>query len=126
MSLRRPRTAHRARDRRRSWAAAGGTVALETALVTPVVALLVSGVLGLTAVVVDQLAVERAARTTVRTVALTGGRGGLAQAVPAGTDVAVDRRGRDVTVVVTRRGSVLGLDYLVEGRATTTLEPIVP
>jgi hypothetical protein len=116
----------RTRRRHARWPAEEGAVALETALVAPVVALLVAGVLGLTAVVVDQLTVERVARTVARSVAVSGTQVGTDVALPPGTTLTVSRRGRTATVVVSASGRILGIGYTVEGRATTALEPALP
>lgn len=93
---------------------------------TPVVALLLVGVVGMLRVATDQLAVERVARAAARSVAVTGDAGGAGQALPAGGDLQVRRRGREVVVVATVRGALAGVDYVVRARAVSALEPVVP
>lgn len=103
-----------------------GAITLEAVLVAPVVALLVVGVLGLTAVTADQLVAERTARAAARAVALTGGPGAVTAALPPDTTVTIARRGRAATVTVAVTGDVVGIAYRVVATATAPLEPVVP
>lgn len=100
---------------------AGGSVALETALVLPLIALLVTAVTALGRVATDQLVAERLARSTARTVAVTGAT--ATSGVPVGTTVDVRRGAGLVTVQVTTRRSLLGLEHQVHATATAALEP---
>lgn len=105
-----------------------GAVALETMLVLPLVVLLLGGVLASSSVVVDQLAVTRAARAAARTVSLTGdtaaARAAAGQVWP-GVVVGVRVRQGVASVTVTRRSSLLGVPYEVDATAVAPLEPVV-
>lgn len=104
-----------------------GSVALEAALVLPLLALVLTAVLGTTSVVVDQLAAARAARAAARTVALTGDPGRattLATATAAGSRATVSVRDGVAQVTVVVPGDILGVTYAVDATAVAPLEPI--
>jgi Flp pilus assembly protein TadG len=128
------------RSRRASWArrwarpvsdgagVAGesGVVALETALVLPVVVLLLVGVLGLLGVVQAQLEVEQAARAGARAAAVTGNRADglqVAGATSNASSVTVVVRGARVTVKVVAQRDVLGVPVWLSATAVAPLEP---
>lgn len=105
----------------------GGAVALEAVLLLPLVVLLVAAVLGTTTVVVEHLAVARAARAAARTVALTGEPGAaarVAQGVRPGAVTTVRLRGGVVHVDVAVRGGIAGVPYTAEATAVAPLEPV--
>lgn len=104
----------------------GGSVALETVLALPLLALVLTAVLGTTSVVVDQLAATRAARAAARTVALTGDPGratSVASATTPGARATVSVRGGVATVTVVVADEVLGVGYAVDATAVAPLEP---
>lgn len=103
-----------------------GAVALESVLLLPVVLLLVGAVLATTGVVVDHLAVARAARAAARSVALTGEVGTAASVARAvhPSAVATVRVVRGVAHVEVRvDGAVVGRPYAVDATAAAPLEP---
>lgn len=103
-----------------------GSVALETVLALPLVALVLAAVLGTTAVVVDQLAATRAARAGARAVALTGDptqASTLAAATVAGARATVNVRGGVVHVTVVVADDLFGVGYRVDATAAAPLEP---
>lgn len=100
-----------------------GSVALEVALVTPVLAVLLVGVLGLASVVIDQLVAERAARAIARAAAVSGHVGGMVEALPAGATVRSTRGSATVTVEVAISGDVVGVPYTVTAVAKAPREP---
>lgn len=104
-----------------------GSVALETVLVLPLLALVLVAVLGTTSVVVDQLAAARAARAGARTVALTGEPASavsLTSSTTAGARTTVSIRGGVASVTVVVTGDVLGVGYAVDATAVAPLEPV--
>jgi len=106
--------------------AQGGVVALEVALVAPLVALLVVAVLAVLGPVGDVLAVEEAARAGARAVALTGDPAAgtaAAHAVLPGAQVVVDLDAEVVLVEVTHVRDLLGRSVATSGRAVAALEP---
>lgn len=106
--------------------AEAGVVALEVALVAPLVALLVVAVLAVLGPVGDVLAVEEAARAAARTVALTGQPAEgvtAAHAVVPGAQVVVDLDAGVVLVEVTHVRDVLGRSVPTTGTAVAALEP---
>jgi Flp pilus assembly protein TadG len=101
-------------------------VALETALVLPVVVLLLVGVLGLLGVVQAQLEVEQAARAGARAAAVTGNRADgllVAGATSKASSVTVVVRGARVTVEVVAQRDVLGVPVWLSATAVAPLEP---
>lgn len=105
-----------------------GAIALETALVLPLVALVVAAVLGTTSLVADQLSVTRAARASARAVALTGDparASAVAGATAPGARVTVSVRGGVATVTVVVADDLLGVGYRVDATAVAPLEPAV-
>lgn len=103
-----------------------GVVALEVALVAPLVALLVVAVLAVLGPVGDVLAVEQAARAAARAVALTGAPAdgtAAAHAVLPGARVVVDLDADVVLVQVTHVRDVLGRSVPTSGTAVAALEP---
>lgn len=101
-------------------------MALESLLVLPLVVLVVAGVLATSTVVVDQLAVARAARAAARSVALTGEQGTASQIVHAvrpGAVASVRVQGGVAHVTVVLRGAVAGVPYSVDATASAPLEP---
>lgn len=104
-----------------------GSIALETVLVLPLLALVLAAVLGTTSVVADQLAATRAARAGARAVALTGDPAravDLASATTAGARATVSIRGGVATVTVVVTDQVLGVGYVVDATAVAPLEPV--
>jgi len=103
-----------------------GVVALEVALVAPLVALLVVAVLAVLGPVGDVLAVEEAARSAARAVALTGDPAagtGAAHALLPAAQVVVDLDGEVVLVEVTHVRDVFGRSVPTTGSAVAALEP---
>lgn len=101
-----------------------GSVALETVLVLPLVALLLVGVLGSTAVVTEQLVVTRAARSAARAVAISGDTRQAHDVAGDAGRVAVQVHGGVVTVRVTAATGLLGVEHTVRAVATAPLEPV--
>lgn len=102
-------------------------MALEAVLVLPLVALLVGAVLATTTVVVEHLAVARAARAAARTVALTGevdAATRVARSVHPGAVTTVRVRGGVAHVAVVVRGDIIGIPYAVDTSAAAPLEPV--
>lgn len=119
----------RARTRQARAARERGAVALEAALVLPLVALVMVAVLQVGAVVRQALVVQDAARLGAR-IAATSGDAAVTAAVHAivdGAHVTVRPRRRGpgdvVTVTVTAAVRVGGLVTEVRGRAATLVEP---
>ena len=105
-----------------------GAVALEAMLVLPLVVVLLGAVVASSSVVVDQLAVTRAARAAARAVSLTGDTAAarsVAGQVRPGAVVGVQVRRGVVGVTVTGRSSLLGVAYEVDATAVAPLEPVV-
>lgn len=103
-----------------------GAVALEAALVLPLVALVVAAVLGTTSVVGDQLAASRAARAAARAVALSADPARatvVAASTAPGARATVDLRGGAASVTVVVTGDLLGVGYRVDATAVAPLEP---
>ena len=109
-----------------------GQATVELALATPVLCLLLLGVVQLAIVVRDQLAVTEAARVGARAAAVAADPSAAAAGVTAieGASVATSSDGQFVTVTVTAMsptdvpliGALLP-DVEVTGRATMLLEP---
>lgn len=105
-----------------------GAVAFEAVLVLPLVVLLVGAVLATTSLVVDHLAVARAARAAARTVALTGEAAAatrVARGVHPDAAATVRVQGGVAHVEVVVRGAVAGVPYTVDATAVAPLEPAV-
>lgn len=104
-----------------------GAVSLEVLLVLPLVVLVLAALVGLTAVIGDELAVTQAARAGARAAALSGDVGEarrVAGAVVPDARVGVSLRGGVVTVQVERRSGWLGRGLVVDATATAPLEPV--
>jgi len=110
----------------------GGQATVELALATPVLCLLLLGIVQLVVVVRDQLAVVDAARVGARAAAVAADPAGAAAGVTTldGAQVSTAVQGQFVTVTVTATsptdvpliGNLLP-DVEVTGRATMLLEP---
>lgn len=100
-------------------------MALEGLLVLPLVALLLVGVLGTTAVVTEQLAVTQAARSAARAVSVSGDPRVATEVAGGAGRVAVQVHGGVATVRVSATAELLGVRHTVSAVAAAPLEPAV-